>query len=302
MARLNYEISAYSQSTIGASRSLGFNVYSNWTGQPRYRKYLVGSNTSVIPFTYMSLNSSGYYSVQPITNNVSDGQWVIEYQDDAIQVVLAVVSIMPVASSCFNQQSGNYHESGGQIKFGVTNDKVYSRFSINYTNIDAIPYNRTCSLSVDGGTTFKNYDSNGYVEFLDSEIPNLQIPILIMRRNNNGCIMEPYEDIYIAPPAYTPLVVTETHTNTTSIAGSDGTITLIPSGGSGNYSFLWENGSTNQNRSGLVAGTYSVTVTDLVTAEAANLTIAITDPAPTIIEGTTLDVPFMNSNICGTTN
>ncbi len=47
--------------------------------------------------------------------------------------------------------------------------------------------------------------------------------------------------------------------------GSDGSIALTISGGSGSYSILWSNGYTGEDPSGLTAGTYSVTVTDLVT-------------------------------------
>ncbi len=43
----------------------------------------------------------------------------------------------------------------------------------------------------------------------------------------------------------------------------DGTITLTLGGGVPSYSFLWSDGSTSGNRSGLMAGSYSVTVTDM---------------------------------------
>lgn len=43
---------------------------------------------------------------------------------------------------------------------------------------------------------------------------------------------------------------------------SNGLAVALPSGGNGNYSFLWSNGSTNDTISGLPAGTYVVTITD----------------------------------------
>ncbi|WP_020537812.1 cohesin domain-containing protein [Lewinella cohaerens] len=43
----------------------------------------------------------------------------------------------------------------------------------------------------------------------------------------------------------------------------DGAVTSSLSGGSGTYSYLWSNGSTAANLSDLLAGTYSLTVTDL---------------------------------------
>lgn len=44
--------------------------------------------------------------------------------------------------------------------------------------------------------------------------------------------------------------------------GSTGAVDVIVTGGSGNYTFLWSNGTLTQNISGVVAGDYTVTVTD----------------------------------------
>ena len=51
-------------------------------------------------------------------------------------------------------------------------------------------------------------------------------------------------------------------TDATCNGGSDGSIDLTVMGGSGSYSYSWDNGSTSADPSGLSAGTYVVTVTD----------------------------------------
>ncbi len=51
-------------------------------------------------------------------------------------------------------------------------------------------------------------------------------------------------------------------TDTNPSCGKLGNITAHPTGGSAPYSFQWSNGETNQEDTGLIAGTYSCTVTD----------------------------------------
>ncbi|HXB10960.1 MAG TPA: hypothetical protein VNZ45_03160, partial [Bacteroidia bacterium] len=58
-----------------------------------------------------------------------------------------------------------------------------------------------------------------------------------------------------------------------------GNITVFPSGGSSPYTFAWSNGETNQKDTGLIAGTYSCTVTDNAGCKFTVFTTLI-DPTP----------------------
>ncbi|PIY03249.1 MAG: hypothetical protein COZ21_09945, partial [Bacteroidetes bacterium CG_4_10_14_3_um_filter_31_20] len=62
-----------------------------------------------------------------------------------------------------------------------------------------------------------------------------------------------------------PLILTASTTGTPAScnAGSNGTATVNPSGGTSPYTYNWQNLQTTQTISGLTAGTYSVTVTDV---------------------------------------
>ncbi|MDB5257893.1 MAG: large protein, partial [Chitinophagaceae bacterium] len=75
----------------------------------------------------------------------------------------------------------------------------------------------------------------------------------------NGC-PQSFNFTVNEPP---PITITSSVTNVTCNGGSNGAITLNTiSGGTAPYTFLWSNGATTQNVSGLVVGAYSVTITD----------------------------------------
>ncbi|WP_254050291.1 MBG domain-containing protein [Myroides sp. N17-2] len=59
-----------------------------------------------------------------------------------------------------------------------------------------------------------------------------------------------------------PIIATTSQTNVSCFGGSNGSATVTPSGGTGNYTYLWSNGATTQTITGLKVGTYEVTVTD----------------------------------------
>lgn len=60
----------------------------------------------------------------------------------------------------------------------------------------------------------------------------------------------------------TALSASSSKTNVLCSGGSTGTITVVPVGGTPNYTFNWGGGVTTQNRTGLPIGTYTCTITD----------------------------------------
>jgi gliding motility-associated-like protein len=72
--------------------------------------------------------------------------------------------------------------------------------------------------------------------------------------------------------------ISGTQTNVACFGGSSGAVNLTISGGSEPYTFLWSNGATTEDLSGLIEGTYSVTVTD-INGCTANASFTITQPA-----------------------
>ena len=77
----------------------------------------------------------------------------------------------------------------------------------------------------------------------------------------NGCTIYPPDTVIIGEPTQ----LTTSVSSTSSMCGgtvANGTTEVVASGGTPNYSYLWNTGATTSNISLLVAGTYTVIVTD----------------------------------------
>jgi hypothetical protein len=86
-----------------------------------------------------------------------------------------------------------------------------------------------------------------------------------------------------------PLVVSATPTQVACKGNATGAITLTVSGGNPPFTYNWGGGVTTKDRTGLTAGTYTVTVTD-VTAQTSTQTITIIQPQD-FLAATALAVP-----------
>lgn len=80
----------------------------------------------------------------------------------------------------------------------------------------------------------------------------------------------------------TALTVTPSATNISCKGGNNGSIDLVVNGGTGVKTFLWSNGATSQNISGLASGSYSVTVTDANGCINNATSVTITEPATAV--------------------
>ena len=82
--------------------------------------------------------------------------------------------------------------------------------------------------------------------------------------------------------------------NVSCFGGSNGTITLTVSGGNQPYTFKWGNGITTQNRTGLAAGTYTVTITDIA-GQIATQIVTVSQPVAISTTSSVTDVTCFNT-------
>lgn len=124
-------------------------------------------------------------------------------------------------------------------------------------------------LTVSGGTAAYMFDWGGGVTTEDrSNISAGSYSVLIT--DANGCTLT--EPVTVGEPA--AISITPSVTDVLCFGESTGAINLTVSGGAGAMSYLWNDGNTAQNRSGLAAGTYSVSVTDQnACVQTANITV-----------------------------
>lgn len=92
------------------------------------------------------------------------------------------------------------------------------------------------------------------------------------------------------------LVVTGVRGNVSCNGGSNGTINVSVSGGKSPYTYLWSNGATTQDLSGLSAGSYTVTVTD-DGGQVRSMTFTISQPAPIQISCSSTNGNCSNGNL-----
>jgi len=109
--------------------------------------------------------------------------------------------------------------------------------------------------------------------------------------DSNGCIVNATYTIN----SPTPILTTPTITHVTCNGLPDGSIDITVFGGTGAYTYLWSTGATTQDVSGLVAGNYSVVITD-ASACVFNENFTVTEPNVLTINESITDVDCFGDN------
>jgi hypothetical protein len=94
------------------------------------------------------------------------------------------------------------------------------------------------------------------------------------------------------------IVLTETHSNVLCQGNTTGSIDLTVTGGSGTYSYSWDNGQNTEDLLNLSAGIYTVTVTDNSNCTSI-LSVTITEPVSALSASATVTNVLCNGNSTG---
>jgi uncharacterized repeat protein (TIGR01451 family)/gliding motility-associated-like protein len=118
--------------------------------------------------------------------------------------------------------------------------------------------NGLINVSVVGGTAPYNYLwSNGS---FDQDIDTLTAGIYVLEiYDDNGCYLQ---QSYTVTQSLSPLVLSSVMTPVGCYGGTNGALNLTVVGGTGPYTYVWSNTSLTQDLQNIIAGIYSVTVTD----------------------------------------
>ncbi|MBF9140923.1 T9SS type A sorting domain-containing protein [Hymenobacter properus] len=174
---------------------------------------------------------------------------------------------LPSVSVLAGGTSGSYTVKLVTTRLGVTSTDVCQKIvNVNKVSLAATTVNVACfggntgsiSLTASGGTAPYTYDWGGGITSqnrtgLAAGTYSVTVTDAI------GC--SAFASYTITQPA-SGLTASAAKTDVSCNGGTDGTITLTVAGGTAPYTYLWNGGATSQNRTGLGAGTYNVTVTD----------------------------------------
>ncbi|MBL0343395.1 MAG: gliding motility-associated C-terminal domain-containing protein [Bacteroidetes bacterium] len=204
-------------------------------------------NGGTAPYTYVWSNGA---TAQDI-NGLSAGIYTVTITD---------------ANGCNSLQSAAVTQPAASLSATSSNVQPVLCFSGN---------NGSININVSGGTAPYTFNwSNGSSSQNLNNISSGTYSVTIT--DANGCTTNLSETI--TQPAAVLNSVPSVSQNVNCFGGTNGSVSVAVSGGTAPYAYVWNNGAVTSSQSGLAAGNYQVTVTD-VNGCSTTSNINVTQPA-----------------------
>ena len=218
-----------------------------------------------------------------LTATVLNGTAPYSYEWDNILVNNSALSIDNITNLPAGVHFVKVTDANGCSVFAsyTLNEPAQELGVVNLVWEDVKCYNGSdaaANILMNGGTSPYNYIwSNGSVFDSISNVPIGNYTLTVT--DTNGCTLD--TNLVIDQPDSISIIVGNI-TNVLCKTDTTGNAIISVTGGSPTYSYLWSDGSTNQNLNNVPAGNYSVIVSDLNTCSNTQ-TLIITEPATPII-------------------
>ena len=180
-------------------------------------------------------------------------------------VIQCLMNVNPVPKDICNGTAA----TSGQITVNITSGS--GPFVWNFL--------QTSGGSASGTGTSAGTVSGTTISFPITGLTAGTYSVTVKGSNGTGCTST-FKSTIVTLPAFS--VASSSTNNISANGGTDGSATVTVTGGTPAYTYLWNNGTTEQSLSNVAAGSYTLTVTDSKTC-VANLPAAITLTEPATI-------------------
>ncbi|MBM3917330.1 MAG: hypothetical protein FJ349_06900, partial [Sphingomonadales bacterium] len=192
--------------------------------------------------------------------------------------------LYPAAAGAYTVDVEDANGCAATLSVTIINLAIPIFTSITGTNILCLSDSTgSVDFSVTGGVAPFSFSwSNGDTTEDISGLPAGTYTVTVT--DANSCIE--IDSVTLTQPL-TSIAITETHTNANCLDSIAGSINASVSGGTPGYTYLWNNGATTQDISGIQNGLYVLTVTDANGCQEA-LPVQILDPSNTVMVASTV--------------
>lgn len=168
--------------------------------------------------------------------------------------IQGAISAQPV--SCFG-------EANGSISFAVTNGSP--PFNYNWESLGGAMSGNGTVTNINENISIPNLPAGTYLVTVDDGFGNQRILIQEVTQPDELSMTYELSDF--------------NDFNISCFENADGSIEIIPAGGTGPYTYLWDNNSTNSTQQTLTAGNYQISITDNAGCQAEAM-LTLTQPTP----------------------